>query len=473
MNQWKLLNLAGATIVMIAANVEAAPVSILGGAQGTFHFLDNVSANSFNFPSGVRQTMGALDVSAASGSVSGTAYQPCGSNQFCLNDPRTSILPVPNPNGPPTLAPVLALPLNNNNFTVAPNFIGASPSAGLAPNGQWLLSFSNNSGGTSNTATELTPTIQGASVLSHPTNVSISGSGNAPTFTWTLPQNAGNIDAIRVQLWDHQRTVGIGSAGVGGAGIADVIYVSDKIPLSQTSFSLPVDAQGLIAQTLMPDGNPAPQTKLQLNGLYSLEISMLDLRNPNGDVSLPNILSRTRSIFDFTFLKQGDPAKVFLPNVNLQGPAPIFEFQPINVQAGQQIFIDPLLAVGYDYQIGAGNPNFKTVMLPTGIGDGWYEIYMWDNGGWIKLADIEGGKKYDFGLNGLDRFRVLGIEPSAGLDPNDPIAFITGLEFVGDGIFDGTMKAVVANVPEPESMVLFGLALGLLALFRRGRSALQ
>ena len=76
---------------------------------------------------------------------------------------------------------------------------------------------------------------------------------------------------------------GSGSPAWGGAGIADVIYVSNQIPLSQTSFTLPA----------MP---------LQLNGLYSLEISLVDLRDPNGGVGLPNILSRTRSIFDFTFL---------------------------------------------------------------------------------------------------------------------------------------------------------------------------
>jgi hypothetical protein len=35
------------------------------------------------------------------------------------------------------------------------------------------------------------------------------------------------------------------------------------------------------------------------------------------------------------------------------------------LRAGQAIFIDPLVAVGYKYAIGAGDPEFASVLLPA------------------------------------------------------------------------------------------------------------
>lgn len=433
--------LAGAALVFSTMSVQAAAIQVID----TFHFLDNVSPNSFNFPQGVLQTFGAMDVTP-NGFGGTTGYY----------------IPAPAQNVPVTPALFAQAPtLNFNNFTVAPNFYGKTVSA-AAQNGAWLLGFQNSEGGTTNYAAALTASIGSVGKVDHPTNVSISGSGNTPTFSWALPTNSANIDAVRIQVWDHQRSVGVGQAGVGGAGIADVVYVSEKIPTSQTSFTLPATLV-----TPKPDGSDAT-VQLQPGSLYSLEISLIDLRDPNGGVGNSNILSRTRSIFDFTFLDQGAPTNVFLPNVNLQNGIPEFEFN-LAVEAGKEYFIDPLVAVGYDYQIGAGNPNFKTVLLPTGIGDGWYELYMWDNGAWVKLADIEGGQQYDFGATGVDRFRVMGIETGAGLSPDDPSAFITGLQFAGTGFFTGTMTAVTVDVPEPGSLALAGLALALLAVRRGGQ----
>ncbi len=55
------------------------------------------------------------------------------------------------------------------------------------------------------------------------------------------------------------------------------------------------------------------------------------------------------------------------------GPGGSYSFSTA-VLADVPIFLDPLVAVGYRYEIGAGNPLFKTVSLPAGIGDGFYDI---------------------------------------------------------------------------------------------------
>jgi PEP-CTERM putative exosortase interaction domain len=113
--------------------------------------------------------------------------------------------------------------------------------------------------------------------------------------------------------------------------------------------------------------------------------------------------------------------------------------------------------------------------LPTGIGDNLFDLFLWDGTSFVDSGvDLTGGVQFFFGGLGVDRFEILGIEPSAGLDPANPTAFVTGLTFVSTGPFTGTMTPLSVEVPtgvsEPSSLLLFVLGLlGLSAMQRYGR----
>ena len=103
------------------------------------------------------------------------------------------------------------------------------------------------------------------------------------------------------------------------------------------------------------------------------------------------------------------------------------------------IFIDPRVAVGYDYAIGKRDPLVAKVQFPIGIGD---SMYLLKVGG--RKFTVAGGEWFDFRThgfpNGVTDFRVGCIDESAALDPANAQAFVTGLTFVAGGTFTGTQK---------------------------------
>jgi hypothetical protein len=98
-----------------------------------------------------------------------------------------------------------------------------------------------------------------------------------------------------------------------------------------------------------------------------------------------------------------------------------FDFSFIVTEPATPIFIDPIIAIGYDYIVSSG-PNIASVILPN-IGDGEYDIFGWDGADFTTfLGDAFAGIAFDFGSLGVDQFSVLGIETAAMLDPLDNIA---------------------------------------------------
>jgi hypothetical protein len=328
---------------------------------------------------------------------------------------------------------------NCNPLTVNANFCAQGTAYNAGRLDPWTLVFTRGADSVSVQG----PSVTGAAgaPIAFPTSVTLSGTGVTPTISWQLP--AGLVpNGFRVQIFDKGRIIP-------GTTQADIIYSTSLAP-NATSFTLPASAG------------------LSSTGNYAINFQVIETRDGAAFTgSNTQILSRSNSYFDFAPLSGSVPHDVALPTIDASG---VYNFHVGGVGPDHITFIDPLVAIGYHYLIGAGDPHFQSLLLPN-VGDGIYTLTFADGTGNHTVSLLH-DQQYFFGAGGVGDFTITGIETSAGLDPSNPTAFITGLTFSGNGDFTGTMTPLtelVAGVPEPQTYALMLGGFALLASIARRR----
>jgi hypothetical protein len=259
-----------------------------------------------------------------------------------------------------------------------------------------------------------THVVGAAELLPFVRNVRILPDFLTPTFEWDLPLASPPFTNVQIGLFDDVTDERLSVFGPG----QDQLF--ETLPLDATSFKFAPGA-------------------LEEGRKYVVRILLI-----NQDI-FGNTVTRSLSFFNFTPIMATSSEPVFLPTLDESGVY-LFDF---DVTKAVPVVLDPLVAIGYEYAIGEGDPRFATVELPL-VGDGVFDLVLFDStGAELPAIQLPADVPFDFTLVdplGVDRFVVLGIEESALLDPGDTTAFMTTVSFMGDGRFTGSMTPITSFV---------------------------
>ncbi len=387
--------------------------------------------------------------------------------------------------------------------------------------GSWTLHVSTTQNFTPATTTvSSTPAVGSVGAMPFVGSISISASNPlSPTISWTAPTatdiaqalSLGNsnptpaISQVTVSVSDNSAPIQVTNinphAGVNAVipfgqsfSQANIIYSSGVLPggSSASNFTIPLSNNNPANSNYGTGNTPV----LQYGHTYSIAINLQNTVSGSTDnpaCVLCNVDSRSRSYFDYTPI---NPTSVGLPAnavINLPSTTPVpttsgqfagapYSFSNVQIQSNGMTYIDPLAAYGFLYNIGMNDPNFASVDPVTNVGGGIYQLWVFENGKFVEVdSSLAAGQTYNFLTNGfssgVSEFEILGIDPSADLDPTNITAFVTGLTFTGGGTFNGTMQALAENTdttPLSSTWVfmLTGMAALLLGAVRRKQKVL-
>jgi hypothetical protein len=305
-----------AAAALLALPAAAAPVSI----STPFINLENRNINSMGFTAGQFLRIGAVSVTpngAAGTTGVGLHVLPDGS--------------------------LLSLPIGFIPSPLNPNFFQRLMADAPERRGGWRLSFSNGS----DSAFRDLSISPDARQVGFVNSITLSGSSLLPTFGWTPPPDTV-VNAYRINIYDKS-LVAPGNSGQ---------VLSRDLP------------PGTTAYTVDPAHFTVPGQAFAEGRRYSIEIGVIQTKDGSGNSGNVNLQAISRTYADFTPNTGGGPP-VNLPVVLENGS---YQFD-MAVEPGVMYYIDPEVAIGYDYEIGAGDPLFATLDLPEAIGDGLFDIF--------------------------------------------------------------------------------------------------
>lgn len=197
-------------------------------------------------------------------------------------------------------------------------------------------------------------------------------------------------------------------------------------------------------------------TPLSTAGIYTIEFKSLALAGIDSDFDF----SESAQLLDIDRVvvePLSTESSPILPNEALPGEN---GFLFLNAPSGQ--WFDPPTAQGFAYQMTSGALFTKILDFPSGFSQPFHVAV---NG--IELGTFGPGDGLDFtGFSGggVSHFEVTGLDPLA--DPSNPTAFPIRLMFDSD-YASFSMSAIA--VPEPSSILLFALGLGMMTIRRLSR----